>query len=261
MQGIILILIIIIAGFLIYRLKKIRKKNKIAAYKLPTTAADILQQYVPFYINLTSEEQVEFRERIRDFLARTVITGVGDTIVDDTDRILVACSAIIPIFRFKGWRYNNISEVLLYGGSFRKDYDMEAKDRNILGMVGDGALHRQMILSKPALRHGFMAGEDQHNTGIHEFVHLLDKADGATDGVPEYLLGKEHLVPWLREMHRQIKLIKTEGSDINPYAATNEAEFLAVTATYFFEKPEQLHQQHPELYRLLDLMFHPRQEK
>jgi Mlc titration factor MtfA (ptsG expression regulator) len=93
------------------------------------------------------------------------------------------------------------------------------------------------------------------NTAIHEFVHLLDKSDGATDGIPESLMAHEYTVPWLKMMHREMRRIEEGKSDINPYALTNEAEFLAVAAEYFFEKPEKFQHMHPELYQMLSLVF------
>ncbi len=255
MEGLIVLLIIVVIGMLVFRWNNKHRKQKLEGFQLPGNAPEVLEEHVAFYQRLSATEKVEFRERIRDFLSRTEVTGVGGVEVDDVDRLLVASSAIIPIFHFKGWRYNNISEVLLYQGTFSKDFHTQGAGRNVLGMVGDGALHRQMILSKPALRQGFLAENDGNNTGIHEFVHLLDKADGATDGLPEYLLDKQHIAPWLREMHRQMQLIRQGDSDINPYASTNEAEFLAVAASYFFEKPELLQEHHPELYQLLCEMF------
>jgi len=56
-------------------------------------------------------------------------------------------------------------------------------------------------------------------------------------------------------MHREMHRIKDGKSDINPYALTSEAEFFAVAAEYFFEKPEQLQQKHPELYEGLKGIF------
>ncbi|MNL54511.1 Protein MtfA [compost metagenome] len=49
--------------------------------------------------------------------------------------------------------------------------------------------------------------------------------------------------------------IETGKSDINPYAITNEAEFFAVVSEYFFEKPRQLKEKHPELYHILSETF------
>ncbi len=42
-----------------------------------------------------------------------------------------------------------------------------------------------------------MNREERENTGIHEFVHLLDKEDGSVDGLPEALLAKQYTLPWL----------------------------------------------------------------
>ena len=124
-------------------------------------------------------------------------------------------------------------------------------------MVGDGAMNRQMILSKQSVRSSFTQEADGHNTVIHEFTHLIDKADGATDGVPEYLLDKQNMIPWLDMIHKTIAEMKRTGqSDINLYGASNQAEFFAVVSEYFFEKPQELEQNHPELYALLHQMFH-----
>jgi Mlc titration factor MtfA (ptsG expression regulator) len=90
---------------------------------------------------------------------------------------------------------------------------------------------------------------------VHEFVHLLDKADGATDGVPEYMLPHDLVKPWVQYMHAAIRAIKEHQSDINPYAATNDAEFFAVISEYFFQKPELLEEHHPELYAVLHKMY------
>ena len=49
--------------------------------------------------------------------------------------------------------------------------------------------------------------------------------------------------------------MKTEGSDIDMYAATNTAEFFAVIAEYFFEQPGLLQQYHPELFEMLERIF------
>ena len=113
-----------------------------------------------------------------------------------------------------------------------------------------------MILSKPALHRGFENTTDKQNVGIHEFIHLLDKEDGVIDGIPATLQDKAFAVPWLSLIHKQTALIMKGKSDINPYGATNEKEFLAVAGEYFFERPALLQKNHPELYQLLSVAFH-----
>jgi Mlc titration factor MtfA (ptsG expression regulator) len=112
-----------------------------------------------------------------------------------------------------------------------------------------------MILSQHELRQGFLNKTAKTNTAIHEFVHLVDKTDGAVDGLPEALMTKQYVIPWLNLMHQKIKEILKNKTDINLYGATDEAEFFAVVSEYFFERPDLLQQKHPELYELLTKIF------
>ena len=216
----------------------------------------ILQQHVLFYQGLSIEEKKRFEETLQKFLQTVRITGVK-TIVEDMDRVFVAAAAIIPIFAFKGWEYRNIHEVLLYPDSFNEDYRIEGQGRDTLGMVGNGPMQYVMILSQRDLRNGFLNHTSKSNTAIHEFVHLVDKADGDTDGLPGALLPYKYVLPWLKRIHQEIQQIKSGESDINPYAATNEAEFLAVAAEYFFEQPHLMQQKHPGLFNMLKQIFTP----
>ena len=242
--------IIIIGGFLLIAFRKKVLLTPPAA----DTEKQILSQHVLFYQRLQAEEKIRFEESVKTFLENVRVTGVKTT-VDDSDRVFVAAAAIIPIFGFKGWQYRNIHEVLLYPGSFNHEYSLEGKDRNVLGMIGTGPLQNVMVLSQQDLRTGFLNHTDTSNTAIHEFVHLVDKTDGSTDGIPEALLPHKYVLPFLERIHKEIKEIQSGKSDINPYGATNEAEFFAVAAEYFFEQPEKMRKKHPELYGLLEQVF------
>lgn len=214
----------------------------------------ILEEHVLFYQQLSAAEKTRFETAVQSFLNKVKITGIK-TSVTDKDKVFVAAAAIIPIFAFPGWEYRNIHEVLLYPGSFGEGYKTEGADRNIAGMVGNGPMQNVMILSQYDLQNAFLNHSDKSNTPVHEFVHLLDQADGTIDGIPDALLAHQYSIPWLNLMHEEIKQITSGNSDINPYAATNNAEFLAVTAEYFFEQPQLMEQKHPELYEMLKKMF------
>lgn len=245
-----LIIIVIIA------LLQVRKKKRtpVAPLFFKVEWRVILIEKISFYNGLTPVNKTRFETEVLYFLNTVRITGVNIS-VDDTDKLLVAASAIIPIFAFKNWRYTNITEVLLYSSSFNEQYETTGNDRKILGMVGDGFMNGSMLLSKPALHLGFANETDKHNTAIHEFVHLIDKSDGATDGIPENLLHKQYVLPWINLMAEKIAEINTGKSDINPYGGTSKAEFFAVVSEYFFERPQLLKTKHPQLYALLKHMF------
>ncbi|MET1055918.1 MAG: M90 family metallopeptidase [Pedobacter sp.] len=244
---------ILIAAFIVALYFIFRKKGSLQISPAGLTGEEkkILSDHVNFYHRLTPEARLKFEALVGDFLSGVRIEGVGIT-PDVLDRMLVASSAVIPVFGFEHWKYQNISSVLLYPDTFNKDFQFEGgEERSILGMVGTGYMNGQMILSRSALLQGFSAAAGKENTAIHEFVHLLDKSDGATDGIPENLMPHQYIIPWVKMIHQEIGKIEQGKSDINPYAITNEAEFFAVVSEYFFEKPEHFKDKHPELYRML----------
>jgi Mlc titration factor MtfA (ptsG expression regulator) len=219
-----------------------------------------LAKNVAFYNSLNEQEKKFFEYDVQEFLLNCKITGV-DTTVTLTDKILIASSAVIPIFAFPEWKYLNLQEVLVYPDSFNRKFSTNSEDNNILGMVGNGYLEGKMILSQKALRLGFSNITDKNNTAIHEFIHLIDKMDGKTDGIPQLLLDKQYSLPWLKLIHTEINRIKTRQSDINPYGATDITEFLAVAGEYFFEKADLMQQKHPELYNMMEKMFKQKMSK
>jgi hypothetical protein len=229
-----------------------RKKARIPVFSGEWRS--ILEQKVLFYSKLSPEQKTRFERNVVTFLETVIVTGVGFRPTDE-DRLLVAASAVIPIFGFPGWMYRNLNEVLIYPNSFNHQYETQGNDRHIAGMVGWGAINRTMILSRDALHAGFENEHSKSNVGIHEFVHLIDKTDGAIDGIPEVLLQKQYLMPWLSLMHEEIKAIRNDASDIDPYGTVNEAEFFSVASEYFFNEPELLEEKHPALYRALEKIF------
>ncbi|MBO0934168.1 M90 family metallopeptidase [Fibrella aquatilis] len=237
-------------------LKKRRKVLVEPAAPLPPTMVELLAENVPYYASLPEEKQPIFAERVNQFLANVTIEGV-ETEVSEIDKVLVASSAVIPVFAFDDWQYPNLTNVVLYDSTFNeKTFETEGTDRRTMGLVGTGgALQSSMALSKSALLNGFLNKTSKENTGIHEFVHLLDKVDGEIDGAPEMMIPKEHLQPWLRLMHETMQQMETGRTDINPYGLTNEAEFFAVVSEYFFKRPDLLKQKHPELFEQLELIF------
>ncbi|WP_452601261.1 M90 family metallopeptidase [Pontimicrobium sp. MEBiC06410] len=242
-----------LVGFAIIALSKIKRKP-VATF--PKDWHPILLEHVLFYRNLSASKQVLFQKRMMAFLSEVHIDGVSINI-ETLDKVLIAASAVIPVFGFKEWYYNNLSGIILYPDTFNEDLEFsnKGKKRRILGMVGTGRFEKQMILSRKALRQAFLNDTDKHNTPVHEFVHLVDKMDGKTDGIPEHILGKDYIKPWQELMHSEMKAINNDQSDIRKYALTNEAEFFAVTSEYFFERPKLFKKKHPKLYNILKQCF------
>ncbi len=250
MIGIVIIIVLVLSG--VYFAKS-KHQKAIAANDVLINDV-ILEKNISFYKALNKAERLHFESEVRVFLSYVSITGVN-TVVENLDRILVASSAVIPVFAFPEWKYYDLKEVLLYSDAIDHDFKTEGAGRNILGMVGSGYMEGKMLLSKFALEQGFKNESDKNNTAIHEFVHLVDKADGDTDGIPKQLLSRQYVIPWMDMAYKQMQEIVQNRSDINPYGLTSKAEFFAVAAEYFFERPDLLQKKHAELYALLQQIF------
>lgn len=244
----VLVLIVLIILFVF----KIKRANE--PLPLPENYRELLNDYVKFYKQLDEKGKETFEKRIQHFLSAVQITGVN-AIVEDIDRLLIAAGAIIPVYALPDWQYINLHEVLLYPGTFNEDFDQGGSDRHISGMVGTGPMQHVMIITKWQLRQGFINNNDAHNTAIHEFVHLIDKMDGTMDGIPEIILERKYIDRWKTIMDSTIWQMKNHGSDIDMYGAANHAEFFAVVSEYFFERPDLLKANHPDLHEMLGRIF------
>jgi hypothetical protein len=213
-----------------------------------------LQKNVAFFRALSEPEKERFRQLVKIFLAEVRITGIR-TDVGDTVRALIGASAIIPIFGFHDWEYHRLGEVLVYPESFGEKYLMTADgERDTLGMVGMDYLRGVMILSKPSLLAGFDSPSESDNVGIHEFTHVVEMEE-VERGLPAEVPWKA-VRQWVQYVGKELAHPANDPSFIRDYAYTNEHEFLAVLAEYFFKSPLALREKNPELYAMLREMFH-----
>ena len=225
------------------------KKPSVSAAWKPAWSA-YLDAHVHFYAALEARDKALFHQRVQLFLETTRIeSGYFD--VTDEDRLLVAASAIIPVWRFPRWHYFNLTGVYLLPATFNEQFECGQPDSLISGMVGTGPMSGKMALSLPALRLGFSNHKDKKNVGIHEFVHLIDMADGECDGYPERLKEHAYAIHWFELVDVKIKEILKRKSNIRAYGATNRSEFFAVATEYFFERPKMLERKHPALFEVL----------
>ncbi len=240
----------------IYWLVRRRCVRRLRIMELPFPASweQVLQSHVAFFRALPDHEKERFRQFVKVFLDEVRITGI-ETKVDDTVRVLVAASAAIPIFGFHDWEYHRLGEVLVYPRSFGKEYQTTGSpDENTLGMVGLRQLRGVMILSKPDLLAGFDTPSSSENVGIHEFAHLVEIEESENGLPPE--VPWQAVKHWVQYVARELSHPSKNRSYICDYAYTNDREFFAVLAEYFFKSPDLLKESDPQLYGMLREMFH-----
>jgi len=203
---------------------------------------------------LNAAEKLRFEQRCESFIHATEFVG-HDLDVSDEDKLLVAAGSVILAWGFSQWHYVNVDTVILVSGSFNENSEFGQADSTISGLVGTHHLAGKMILSQPALHHGFSNDRDKLNVAIHEFAHLIDLADGDCDGLPKQISENAHCLPWLDLVVKGMDNINNRTSSVRRYGATNQAEFFAVVSEYFFERPKLLKRKHPDLYKSLELFY------
>ncbi len=249
-------LFIMIVVFVRMATHKKRKIKKALAEEFPEEWKKILLSHVPYYKGLEENNRKRFEKRLQVFLAEIRISFV-DLPENETLKLLAASSAIIPTFGFKEWEYFNLDEVIIYDDVINRETN-DGVLSTTLGQVRPMQAGMVLLLSKQALENGYRITNDMSNVGIHEFSHMIDKADGDIDGVPKAIMPKELLEQYTKLMYEELQKIAANKSDINPYGLTNHAEFFAVVCEYFFDNSDRFEKKHPELYEILAKTFHQR---
>jgi Mlc titration factor MtfA (ptsG expression regulator) len=208
-----------------------------------------LNENISFYKHLSKGEKVIFEDRLALFLAEIIISEVGKEVPDKSTCFYVASSAVITFWGLPYWNYGTLSEVLVYPDDFTMENEINPKG-NVQGKVHHGGLmDSTMILSLPSLKAGFNNGVDGKNVGVHEFAHLLDKADKVIDGIPFMMTGSERQL-WTAIVEKELT-DDDQNSKVDPYAFSNRSEFFAVIVEIYRENPDRLAKLYPELYAVL----------
>ena len=109
-----------------------------------------------------------------------------------------------------------------------------------------------MLISWDRVRVEARHPEAGRNVVYHEFAHKLDGLDGAMDGAPP-LETSEEFARWVAICQHEFDALRhhRSGDLIDPYGATNPAEFFAVITEVFFDRPIDMETQKPALYEVL----------
>jgi MtfA peptidase len=200
------------------------------------------------YERLPKDLRGRFEEDLRVFLAEKRITGIGIRASEEL-RLLVAASAVTLSVCWPDYEWDRLTEVLLYPQDFDRDYGFKVKE-----LSGQAHGWGTVILSAPALVHSFEHPDDGYHVGIHEFAHLvqMDEARFA-EILPG--LGPAQSREWSALVEAEMEGVRRGKSVLDPYAAENPLEFLAVAVEAFFEIPLELRARHQEVYASLAAYF------
>ncbi|MFC4655974.1 zinc-dependent peptidase [Rheinheimera marina] len=235
------------------------RRHHLMQQPFPHAWRQILKQRMPYFRALPADLQLQLKKLIQVFVAEKHFVGCAGLEVTDEMRVTIAAQACLLMLNKPAHFYPKLRQILIYPGAFV----VPATQQDAAGVVqqnqqvrlGESWQSGQLVLSWLDTLQSAAVTDDGHNLVIHEFAHQLDQLKGAATGVPllatvgAYQRWTDVFSAELQQLQQQ--LARGEATFIDPYAATNPAEFFAVLSEVFFEQPKQLAVRHPQLYQLL----------
>jgi MtfA peptidase len=238
------------------------QRARLTAPPFPSAWRAVLRRRMPLYRRLPPPLQRQLQRHVQVLLGQVPFIGCQGQVVTDEVRVLVAAQAALLLLGRPAGRFHGLRQVLIYPGAFVVDRPVTeggiVQDaRRVL--VGESWQQGQLILSWPDVLAGAADPDDGRNVVIHEFAHQLDQENGPANGAP--LLGRrDGYGRWSETLGAAFEALRAQlaqgGSTlIDPYGATDPAEFFAVVSELFFERPADLARQHPALYAELGAYY------
>lgn len=259
-----LILIILTSAFFLYylstKIKIIHRRKRLKQASFPEEWVSFLYNYIYLYRILPDELKLELHEHIKIFIAEKEFIAQDNLSITIETKIAIAAQACLLLLGDKRKKRNYfpyLKYIYIYpnliiqkqGEQMSAILSGQSSVGNKSGKDGIVSLSWQEIIRQSSSPH------QTENVILHEFAHQLDQEFGTATGVPRLGSLQETLI-WGEIFTREYKKHQeavTIGKPtiIDPYGATNMAEFFAVSTEAFFLKSKLLATYHPLLYNQL----------
>jgi Mlc titration factor MtfA (ptsG expression regulator)/Tfp pilus assembly protein PilF len=202
---------------------------------------------------LLEPEQAKFRDTVRILVAEKTWVGCAGFQITDEVRVTIAAQACLLLLGFEAYYFDQVTSILVYPGRFLAGDPSDLTDGSE-HRLGEAHPDGPVVLSWwdacwDGRRHG------NRNLVIHEFAHQLAALGDPLVGRPP-LDDPDLERSWQDVMEAEFaRLTRDVEYDrptlLDPYGASNRAEFFAVASECFFQQPVALRRDHPPLYQIL----------
>lgn len=251
-----LVALIIIGWLIAQPFYKVHRRHVARERPFPEQWRRILRERVPYFRKLPSDLQLQLKKHIQVFIAEKEFIGCKGVVITDEMRVVIAANACLLILNRPTDCYPMLRQILVYPSAFiidRLETDgagVAHHRRQILS--GESWSRGQVVLSWEDTVEGAEIPDDGRNVVIHEFAHQLDQEKGFANGAP-FLSHQKRYARWSEVFNQHYDLLARRIEQriptlLSAYAAQNPAEFFAVASELFFEQPEALKTEAPELY-------------
>jgi len=240
-----------------------RHRRELTEAPFPDAWQNYLESNVRLYALLSGPEQAALRDDLHIFLAEKNWEGCGGQAMTEEIKVTISAHACLLTLGLEHDYYPNLESILVYpSGYVARSRSIKAGgivEEGPSGRLGEAWPNGPIVLSwSDALRDG-QGHNPGHNVILHEFAHKLDMVSGGADGVPR-LHSDEDFDRWAVVMSEQYqhllhRIEHHEHPVIDPYGATNPAEFFAVSTEMFFEHPVVMQTHLPAMYDVLKAFY------
>ena len=202
----------------------------------------IIGSVFTYFNDLPIPAKWKFVKRTHQFRKQKKFHFIGLESNEDT-AILVSSSAVQVTFGLKNYQLSYFKDIYILADAYHMDNDSEL----YIGHVAPDGIY----LSWKHFLYGYSYKNDNVNVAVHEMAHaLLYNNFFAQYGMdPQFRLNYEKFSTSTGPILADV--IAKRRSYLRSYAFSNMHEFWAVSVEAFFENPEGLRRNMPDLYEAL----------
>ena len=245
------------------RWRELREARAIARRPVPDDLWRRTLNRYPFLRRRDPGDEILLRRLVSLFLDRKEFSAAGRIRLTNDVVVAIAAQACLPILRLGLERYDGFVGIVLHEDAVVARREWMDDDGVVHEydevLAGEAVQGGPLMLSWRDVRTAGQSARDGYNVVMHEFAHVLDMADGISDGVP-VLPADIPVREWTHTLQTALHSLQSrvengEPTALDAYGAQGPDEFFAVASEAFFVAPALLRAEHPELCALFTRFY------
>jgi Mlc titration factor MtfA (ptsG expression regulator) len=216
----------------------------------------LLAGRLPWWRRLDAGERRRMERLIREFDAVKLWEGGGGFEPREDVRVTIAAEACLLVLGLDLDHYRDVTSIIVYPTTALRTGVRSLRSGIVtetpLALRGEAMLHGPVLITWDDVVQSVRHPARGHNVVHHEFAHKLDMRDGFADGIPA-IASRAQRDRFDAVTAAEFRRLEDGESAhlLDPYGATNRAEFFAVATEAFFDRPALLRDELPDLFAVL----------
>jgi Mlc titration factor MtfA (ptsG expression regulator) len=232
------------------------RRRRALAQPFPESWRQLVERNVAHWSMLDDGERRRLEDFIRLLLVDKYWEGSQGFQLTEEIRVVISAMAGLLILGLDYDYYHRVTGIVVAPTTMTFDGEHDAGDgiytdepEHLLGLA---QFNGPVLIAWDTARNEGRHPTRGHNVVFHEFAHKLDMLDGDADGEPPLGSAGAHR-RWIEVCDAEHRLLRRgQGGDLlDPYGATDPAEFFAVATEVFFNRPVEMEAVKPALYEVL----------